>query len=377
MLAAWISNDENFARKDMMAHSSRENIPAAKTPTGKMLSGRETTRRQHANAEDYLLPDSRVQIGQQRGPPVNHQRFEDSSQGQDMLRLAVATEEETYERMQSPLERRGIDAQYIQTAERTIPLSRGTENYIPADQGSTNFDVGFVFPPRLAEGGIAAGLLDVPWVNDRETVLRSRHKGETLARLGRHDVPTPDTVVVSNEAPEDELVSAFRAFEPPVVIKPNNTTRGIGVAKATDLDSFLGICDYLDLVHDYRATGDRSFLVQEFLPDARDFRLMVVDGAVVGAVERRLPDSALAVGQWKHNVHRGAQASPINPGEDLRELATATAEALDIPWLGIDVLVTGDRAVVNETNARPTIDEASKYDDGFWDELAALIRSQL
>jgi len=30
--------------------------------------------------------------------------------------------------------------------------------------------------------------------------------------------------------------------------------------------------------------------------------------------------------------------------------------------------------VVNETNARPTIDSATKYDDGFWDDVAELIR---
>ncbi len=36
--------------------------------------------------------------------------------------------------------------------------------------------------------------------------------------------------------------------------------------------------------------------------------------------------------------------------------------------------MTEDRAVVNETNARPTIDSATKYEDGFWDDLAALIR---
>ena len=48
---------------------------------------------------------------------------------------------------------------------------------------------------------------------------------------------------------------------------------------------------------------------------------------------------------------------------------------LDIDYLGVDLLVTDDRAVVNETNARPTIDSATKYEDGFWDTLAALIRA--
>jgi ribosomal protein S6--L-glutamate ligase len=183
-------------------------------------------------------------------------------------------------------------------------------------------------------------------------------------------------VVVSDPADDAELRAAFERFDPPVVVKPNATTRGVGVAKAHDLDSFLGICDYLDLVHDYRATGDQSFLVQEYLADARDYRVMLIEGTFVGAVERRLPGEALEAGQWKHNVHLGAEAEGVDLDEKLRNLAERAAQTLDIPWLGVDLLVTEDRAVINETNARPTIDSATKYEPGFWDDVAALIRAQ-
>ena len=296
-----------------------------------------------------------------------------------MLRLAVATKAETYERMQEPLGKRGIDVGHIETAERAIDISAGhgaysTETAVSGEKAP--YDVGFVFPPRLAEGGVADGLLDIPWVNGREEILRSRHKGETLAHLSRAGVPVPRTVVVSNPADQSTLREVFAQFDPPVVVKPNSTTRGVGVAKAHDLDSFLGICDYLDLVHDYRATGDRSFLVQEFLPSATDYRVMLVEGEVVGAVERRLPEDSQASGQWKHNVHRGAKATGVSLDRELEDLAERTANALDIPWLGVDLLVTEKRAVVNETNARPTIDSATKYEDGFWDDVATLIRRQ-
>ena len=284
-----------------------------------------------------------------------------------MLSLAVATDAETYERMQPPLAERGIRAEYVPTDERTYTLSA------PGDEW-TGFDVGFVYPSRVMEGAVADALLDVPWVNDREAVLTSRNKGGVIADLSRAGIPVPETVVVSNPVDQADLVAAFERFEPPVVVKPNSATRGVGVAKATDLDSFLGIVDYLDLVHDYRATGDQSFLVQEYLPDARDYRVMVVDGGYVGAVERRLSDDALAAGQWKHNVHRGAEATGVDLPDELRDLAERAAETLDIPWVGVDLLVTDDRAVVTETNARPTIDSETKYEDGFWDDVVGLIR---
>jgi ribosomal protein S6--L-glutamate ligase len=298
-----------------------------------------------------------------------------------MLELAVTTRAETYERMQGPLADRSIAVEHVPTAERTF--TPGT------DLGA--FDVGFVYPPRIAEGGVADALLGVPWVNGREAVLRSRHKGETLARLSRAGLPTPETVVVSDPVDEATLRETFRQFDPPVVVKPNAATRGVGVTTAGDLDSFLGVCDYLDLVHDYRATGDRSFLVQEYLADARDYRVMVVDGDYVGAVERRLHADTHPSGEhgptvtgdgtppdrWKHNVHRGATAEPVDLPGELRELAESAAETLGIPWLGVDLLVADGRAVVNETNARPTIDAATKYERGFWDAVATVVRDQV
>ncbi|MWV41480.1 RimK family alpha-L-glutamate ligase [Natrialba sp. INN-245] len=285
-----------------------------------------------------------------------------------MIDLAVANAQETFQRMSKPLEERDIQVHHVPASERVVDLA--TPPWEPDE-----YDAGFVYPGRLMEGGVADAMLEIPWLNDHEAVLTSRNKAEVVARLGRADLPVARSVYVSNDVSEATLADVFERFEPPVVIKPNSTTRGVGVAKAHDLDSFLGICDYLSLVHDYRATGDRSFLVQEYLPDAIDYRVMVLEGEYVGAVERRLPDDAVAEGQWKHNVHRGAEARGVDLPDDHRELAEAVAAELEIPFLGVDLLETGDRLVVNETNARPTIDEETKYEPGFYDRLVEAIRS--
>ncbi|WP_338727174.1 RimK family alpha-L-glutamate ligase [Haladaptatus sp. DJG-WS-42] len=278
-----------------------------------------------------------------------------------MLRLAVATNKETYDRLQTPLEKRGITVEHVKTRERTISLTE------PWD----GFDVGFVYPTRIMEGGVADALLDVPWVNDREAILTSRNKAGVIAALARKGLPVPETTMVSNPTERGDIEAVFEAFETPVVVKPNSTTRGTGVVKVHDADSFLGVSDYLSLIHDYRATGDKSFLVQEYVEDARDYRVMVLDGEYVGAVERRLPGDS---NHWKHNVHRGAKATGVDLPDHLKELAEQTATALDIPLLGVDLLVTDDRAVINETNARPTIDDPEKYVPGFYDRLAGVIR---
>jgi ribosomal protein S6--L-glutamate ligase len=94
---------------------------------------------------------------------------------------------------------------------------------------------------------------------------------------------------------------------------------------------------------------------------------MVIDGHCVGGVRR-------SGSGWTHNVHRGGEAEGIAPPADLRELAEAVAETLSIPLVGVDVLVNDDGPVVVETAARPTVDDASKYDSDVYDRLGALIR---
>ena len=296
----------------------------------------------------------------------------------------MTTDAETFERVRGPLADRGIEVGHVRAKERALRVSSGdstgaagggTEGDAAADPDEfAGFDVGLVYPTRLMEGAVVDERLGVPWVNGRDAVVTSRNKAGALAALAGDGLPTPETTLVSNPVDESVVVDAVEGFSYPVVVKPNSATRGVGVATATDLDSLLGVVDYLNLVHDYRATGDKSFLIQEYLPNARDYRAMVVDGAYAGAVERVLDDDALAAGRWKHNVHRGATARGVDLDPEARDLAERAAETLGVDYLGVDLLASGDRLVVNETNARPTVDAATKYEDDFYDRLAALIR---
>jgi len=130
--------------------------------------------------------------------------------------------------------------------------------------------------------------------------------------------------------------------------------------------SLLGVVDYLNLVHDYRATGDKSYLIQEFLPDARDYRAMVVDGAYVARRASGNPPDAVEEGGG-NTTSTAARRPPVSTSRTrARELAERTAEALGIDYLGVDLLETDGRLVVNETNARPTVDAATKYKPDFY-----------
>ena len=284
-----------------------------------------------------------------------------------MITLGVTTRAETFSRMQDPLRDYGIDTAYLQADETTHSLTAHPEDYAA-------YDVGFVYPSRPMEGGVIDAFTSLNWVNGRDAILTSRNKAGVLATLTDHGIPVPETIAVSNPVDRNTLETVFDSFSPPVVIKPNSATRGIGIAKATDIDSFLGITDYLDAIHSFPATDDRMFLVQEALTITTDYRVMLVDQTYVGAVERSLPPDSPT--RWKHNVHHGSTATGVDLDAEYRELAEEVATILDIDYLGVDLAVTPTDTYVMETNARPTIDTETKYESDFYEQLASLIKSR-
>ncbi|AWB27352.1 ATP-grasp domain-containing protein [Halococcoides cellulosivorans] len=277
-----------------------------------------------------------------------------------MTTLGMATQSETFERLDRVLDDHGITVVGLPVSGRVIDL---------ADPDWPAFDIGLVFPSRVVEGAALAAAADRPWINDRSDVLTSRNKAAVHARLERAGLPTPTTRLVSNPADRAAVLAAADAIGYPVVVKPTSTTRGVGVTRAPDPDTLAGIVDYIDLVQDYAATGDKSYLLQAFVPQARDVRAMVIDGTCVGGVERRHPDDR----RWRHNVHRGARAEGVDLDERLRALAERVAATLDVDFLGVDLLVGPDGPVVGETNARPTVDAVEKYDSDAIDRFVALI----
>ncbi|MFW5928890.1 MAG: ATP-grasp domain-containing protein [Halobacteriota archaeon] len=230
-------------------------------------------------------------------------------------------------------------------------------------------DVGLVYPSRLMEGGVLDALSGVPWVNGAGEVLLSRNKAACIARVARAGLRTPDSVLVSNPVDRDEAVDVFEAVGGDVVVKPNSATRGRGAVRVDDLDSYLGVVEQFDVLHESSLVGDRSYLVQEFVDDAVDYRVMVVGGEYAGAVRR---ESA----GWRRNVHSGASAVAVDPPADVVDCALDAARALDVAFAGIDVL-DAEEPLFLECNARPTVDDVSKYVDGFYGLLADVVRSAL
>ena len=273
------------------------------------------------------------------------------------LRLGVATQGPTFERLQAPLAAADITVVPIDSAGVTLAV---TEPELPA------FDVGFVYPPRFGTAAVIDAVRSVPWVNDRATVARSRNKAATLAALA-DVVPTPPTVIAAAPRDREAVAAAAAELGYPLVLKPTMATQGIGVTRVADRDALEGVLDYLDAIHTFPPTGEKSVLLQAYLPEATDIRVMVIDGTAVGAVERHGPG-------WKHNVHRGAAVRSVPVEGEVAAVAETVARTLGIDYVGVDLLESEGVMYCSETNARPTIDDPALYEADIFERLIRLIR---
>jgi RimK family alpha-L-glutamate ligase len=176
-------------------------------------------------------------------------------------------------------------------------------------------------------------------INSPRAIERSVDKFYTTALLQEAGLPTPETVVCEGM---DEAMRAVRALGD-VVIKPIFGSLGHGMVRVADPDVALRILRSLD------QTRPVFYLQRAIDHDGRDFRVFVVGGRVLGAIERRAPE-----GEWRTNVAIGGSARAVDLPEASQELARRAAAAVGADYAGIDLLPARDgRVFVLEVNGIP------------------------
>jgi len=174
-------------------------------------------------------------------------------------------------------------------------------------------------------------------VNSARVIERTVDKFWTSAILARHGLPTPETVVCETPA---TALEACRRFGD-AIIKPLFGSMGLGMVRVTDEEMAWRVMRTLEKL---RAVC----YVQRTVPhQGRDLRAFVVDGRVLGAIERRAPG-------WKTNVSRGGSAQSVTLSPHETDLAVRAAAAVGAGYAGVDLL-PGDDGVtyVLEVNGIP------------------------
>ena len=179
----------------------------------------------------------------------------------------------------------------------------------------------------------------VPVINSPRAIERAVDKFYTSALLQEAGLPTIDTIVCERAA---DAMTAVRELGD-VVIKPIFGSMGHGIVRVSDPDVAFRVVKALE-------TTRAVFYVQRAVDHGgRDYRLFVVGGRVLAAIERRA-----AAGDWRSNVARGAEAVAFDPPTEWQALATGAAAAIGADYAGVDLLQGGDgRVYVLEVNGIP------------------------
>ena len=88
--------------------------------------------------------------------------------------------------------------------------------------------------------------------------------------------------------------------------------------------------------------SQKHFIYQRYLPNSKDVRTYVLNGQVVGAVERK-SDS-----DFRSNFSLGGEVKTYEPSQEMVDIATKVSVLLGATYIGVDFLVDGSNIYLNE-----------------------------
>ncbi|MGB5435738.1 MAG: RimK family alpha-L-glutamate ligase [Maribacter sp.] len=173
------------------------------------------------------------------------------------------------------------------------------------------------------------------------SIIRARNKVRTLQILSRKHIPIPETLFSIN--PDDISEQIELLGGPPVIIKLQEGTQGLGVILAETKKSAKSIIDTF-----YKM--DTSILIQKFIEESNgeDIRIFVVGSKVVASM-KRISD----VGEFRSNVHRGGLTEPITPTAKELHMALKATKYLGLGVAGVDIIRSKKGPLLIEVNASP------------------------
>jgi len=184
--------------------------------------------------------------------------------------------------------------------------------------------------------------MGIPVINDLDAIRLTRNQFLTLQALTSARIPVPDTMFVNDVAGFDEALK--KLGDPQVVIKQVSSRQGEGV---------LLINNEPDAQSAARSRLDKKqgLLVQRFIPphERRDIRVLIVGGAIVGAMELQPVE-----GDFRANYHLSGQSRSVVLSAEIENIALKAAATVGLEIAGVDLIVDqSQRVSVIEINYSP------------------------
>ena len=174
-------------------------------------------------------------------------------------------------------------------------------------------------------------------------ITRSRDKLRSAQILTKFGVDTPKTLVSRNSADIDDLLGQIGL---PVIIKLATGTHGNGVVLA---ETAKAAKSALQAFYLYNEDGT-NILLQEYIEESAgtDIRAFVVGSRVVASMQRKSLDD-----DFRSNLHKGGEGTPIKLTDEEKKLAISAAKAMGLHIAGVDLMRSSRGPLVLEVNSSP------------------------
>ena len=172
-------------------------------------------------------------------------------------------------------------------------------------------------------------------------IILSQNKIQSLQLLSKNKIPIPDTIFSAN--PEDISNQINMLGGAPIVIKLLEGTQGKGVILADSISSAKSIIDTFYGMQ-------KRILLQEFIKESKseDVRAFVVGNKVIAAMKR-----IGAKNDFRSNIHQGGRGEAVQLTDKEEEIAIKTAQLLNLPIAGVDIIRSKRGPLVLEVNSTP------------------------
>jgi ribosomal protein S6--L-glutamate ligase len=187
-------------------------------------------------------------------------------------------------------------------------------------------------------------MMNVFTTSSSQGIVRSRDKLRAMQILTREGVDLPKTAFARHTVDVNELIKHVGGA--PLVVKLVEGTQGLGVVLCETKKAAKSVIEAFYAL-------DAHILVQEFIEEAKgtDLRVFIVDGEVVGAMERKGPE-----GEFRSNLHRGGTARSVELTDIERETALKAAAAMGLSVAGVDMLPSKRGPLIMEVNSSPGLE---------------------
>lgn len=187
--------------------------------------------------------------------------------------------------------------------------------------------------------------LGIPVVNSAHAIANARQKFRSLRILAQHGLPIPPSLTVGSATFLADTVPEIGDY--PFILKPFYGTHGIGVMLLDTPTSLNSAVETMCELH-------RDYIIQSFIAEAAgvDIRILVMGGNVIAAMKR-----CAVPGEFRANIHQGANGEAITLTDEYNCIATNAAAALELDIAGVDLLQTKNGPVILEVNPSPGFEE--------------------